>query len=114
MKTALLASRQLTTSAHATLIITALAELGTVELHHGAEGAAEQHAHCWAHETGGAIVAHRPDWVKHGRAAGPMRGKDLISAADNVLALWDGKSKGTANELREAKRQGKRVRLILV
>ena len=114
MKTALLASRQLTSSAHYEAIKAALNELETTELHHGAESAGKLHAERWAKETGNSEVGHMPDWTKHGRAAGPIRGKELVAACDTVVALWDGKSQGTANELKEARRQGKRVKLILV
>ena len=114
MKTALLASRQLTSSDHYEQISAALLELGTTELHHGNEGAGKQHAERWATETGNPEHGHAPNWKGYGRAAGPIRGKKLITAVENVLALWDGKSKGTEQELKEAKRQGKRVRLILV
>ncbi|MCK8495850.1 hypothetical protein M0L20_28550 [Spirosoma sp. RP8] len=114
MKTALLASRQLTSPNHYEQIRAALLELGTTELHHGAEGAGKQHAETWASETGRAQVGHAPNWKEYGRAAGPIRGRELVQAVDNLVALWDGKSKGTEQELKEAKRQGKRVKLILV
>ena len=112
MKTALLASRQLTTDDHYAQVKAALEEMGTTELHHGDEGAGRDHAKRWARETGNAEVGHAPDWSQYGRAAGPIRGKELISAVDNVVALWDGRSKGTENELKEARRQRKRVRLV--
>jgi hypothetical protein len=114
MKTALLISRQLTDESHYQAVKNALEKLGTTELHHGAEGAGRQHAERWAAETGNPETSHVPNWKENGKMAGPIRGKALITAAENVLALWDGRSKGTANELREAKRQGKRVTLILV
>lgn len=114
MKTALLASRQLTTPAHYELIRAALAELGTTHVLHGAEGAGKQHAQAWALETSNPETGYTPDWKQHGKAAGPIRGKHLVADADNVVALWDGKSKGTANELKEARRQSKRVKLLLV
>ena len=113
MKTALLCSRQLTGTAHYETVKTVLAEMGTTELHHGGEGAADEHAEAWEKETGNPTQAHKPDWKSYGRAAGPIRGKALVAAADNVLALWDGKSTGTAYELKEARRQGKQVKLIL-
>ncbi|RYC70089.1 TIR domain-containing protein [Spirosoma sordidisoli] len=113
MKTALLISRQLSGPTYYEALRNALAELGTTHLLHGAEGAAKAHAQAWAAETGNPETGYAPDWNEHGRAAGPIRGRELIKAADNVVAIWDGQSKGTANELREARRQGKRVKLIL-
>ena len=112
MKTALLASRQLTDETHYERIVSALATLGTTELLHGAEGAGKLHAERWAAETGNSETGYSPNWKEHGKAAGPIRGKELVAAADNVVALWDGKSKGTENELREARRQGKRIILL--
>lgn len=114
MKTALLATRNATGASHYEQVKAALTELGTTHLLHGAEGAGKQHAERWARETGNPETGYAPNWSEHGRAAGPMRGKAMIADADNVIALWDGRSKGTQNELREAKRQGKRVTLLLV
>ena len=114
MTTALLCSRQLATAEHYEQIRLALARLGTLVLHHGGEGAAKQHAEAWATETGRGVVAHRPDWTQHGRAAGPLRGRALVAGAETVVALWDGKSRGTAAELKEARRLRKRVILLLV
>ncbi|QJW92495.1 hypothetical protein HNV11_23780 (plasmid) [Spirosoma taeanense] len=114
MKTALLITRSATGAAHYAQVRAALAELGTTEVLHGAEGAGLLHGQRWAQETGNAETGFAPDWQQHGRAAGPIRGRELVRAADNVLALWDGKSRGTANELREARRQGKQVKLLMI
>lgn len=35
------------------------------------------------------------DWDKHGRAAGIIRNKQMGDFADELLAFWDGKSRGT-------------------
>lgn len=37
------------------------------------------------------------DWNKHGRAAGPIRNAQMGDYADQLIAVWDGKSKGTKN-----------------
>lgn len=50
-----------------------------------------------------------PDWQKFGRSAGFRRNQDIIDYCDLVLAFWDGKSKGTANSIDIATRQGKKV-----
>jgi hypothetical protein len=37
------------------------------------------------------------DWVKHGRAAGPIRNMEMAAYADALLLIWDGQSRGSAN-----------------
>lgn len=41
----------------------------------------------------------KPDWKKNGRSAGFQRNATIISSVDMVIAFWDGKSKGTANDI---------------
>ncbi|MEW6505502.1 MAG: DUF2493 domain-containing protein [Chloroflexota bacterium] len=37
------------------------------------------------------------DWGKHGRAAGPIRNRQMAEYADALIAIWDGVSKGTGH-----------------
>jgi hypothetical protein len=53
-----------------------------------------------------------PDWAKHGRAAGPIRNKLIISDADYVIAFWDGKSTGTLSSINIAKGLNKPLTII--
>ena len=46
-----------------------------------------------------AVVA---DWGTHGRAAGPIRNKKMAGMADALIAIWDGKSRGTKNMIETA------------
>jgi len=39
------------------------------------------------------------DWKSHGRAAGPIRNKQIIELSDAVLAFWDGSSPGTKSSI---------------
>jgi hypothetical protein len=48
-----------------------------------------------------------PDWNTHGRSAGMIRNKDIILAADAVIAFWDGVSRGTLNSINHAKKMKK-------
>lgn len=52
------------------------------------------------------------DWNKHGKAAGPKRNKQMAEVADVLLAFWDGKSRGTANMIDEAKQRGVQTHVI--
>lgn len=55
-----------------------------------------------------------PDWKKHGRGAGFIRNKDIIDHSDIVIAIWDGKSKGTVNSINHAHKQNKPVFVYVV
>ena len=51
------------------------------------------------------------DWDKHGRAAGPIRNREMAMNADALLAIWDGESHGTSNIIAAARQLGLQVRL---
>jgi len=56
----------------------------------------------------------RPEWKTYGRAAGPVRNKEIVEKSEAVIAFWDGKSKGTANTIGYARKVGKKVIVITV
>jgi hypothetical protein len=43
------------------------------------------------------------DWKAYGKAAGPIRNKEMANHADMLIAFWDTKSKGTKNMIDQAK-----------
>ena len=51
-------------------------------------------------------------WGAYGKRAGFMRNKQIVEAADGVVAFWDGQSKGTQHTISLAKEAGKPVRII--
>lgn len=60
------------------------------------------------------VHVFRPDWAAHGRRAGLVRNERLVAEADFVLAIWDGRSRGTAHTVACARRAGLPVVLIRV
>lgn len=53
----------------------------------------------------GLSVAEFPaDWKTHGKAAGPIRNREMAKYADAVIVFWDGVSRGTKN-MRELAQQ---------
>lgn len=54
------------------------------------------------------------DWEKHGKAAGPIRNKQMLDEGkpDMVIAFWDGKSPGTKNMIDQATKSGVPVEII--
>ena len=45
-----------------------------------------------------------PDWDKYGKRAGFLRNEQIVQAADEIVAFWDGISKGTGHSLTIAKK----------
>ncbi len=67
----------------------------------GAQGA-DSLGERYARENNLKLTLFIPDWKLHGKKAGILRNRDIIAAADFVIAFWDGESKGTKNSLEVA------------
>lgn len=52
------------------------------------------------------------DWNKYGKSAGIVRNKIMVENANYVLILWDGKSKGTKNDIDLCKKLNKPYKLV--
>lgn len=52
------------------------------------------------------------DWKKYGKAAGPIRNKEMVNNCDCCLAFWNYKSKGTKSSIDYCKQSNKKVRII--
>lgn len=60
----------------------------------------------YAEEMNLTLHIFKADWERHGRAAGPLRNKLMAENADALIAIWDGKSKGTKNMIETARKHG--------
>jgi len=63
----------------------------------------------WAESRGATVDGYAADWTTHGKAAGPIRNREMAQNADALLLLWDGESKGSASMLKEALKAGIKV-----
>ena len=56
------------------------------------------------------------DWATHGKAAGPIRNTKMAEYArrGTLIAIWDGKSRGTKNMITTAKAYGMDVHVVEV
>jgi hypothetical protein len=68
----------------------------------------------WALANNVPVEAFPADWSQHGRAAGPIRNKQMAEYADALIAIWDGESKGTANMIQQARNKQLNVFIYLV
>jgi hypothetical protein len=49
------------------------------------------------------------DWEKHGKAAGPIRNKEMAKYSDALLLIWDGESCGSLSMKKEMQKLNKPV-----
>ncbi len=86
----------------------------TIILLSGGCRGADQLGERFAKEEGLQIEYHIPQWEKYGRAAGPLRNKQMIEKCDAVICFWDGKSKGTASLIQYAQKFEKPLFLHMI
>ncbi|MBE5817609.1 MAG: DUF2493 domain-containing protein [Clostridiales bacterium] len=55
-----------------------------------------------------------PDYNRYGRAAPIKRNDEIINYADEIIAFWDGASKGTQYTVKRAQKLGKKVTVIIL
>lgn len=60
----------------------------------------------WAQMRQVPVKRFPADWNKHGKSAGYIRNRQMAEYAEALIAVWDGKSRGTKNMIEEAKKRG--------
>lgn len=79
---------------------------------HGAATGADTLADDWARVRGVEVIACPADWKKHGRAAGPIRNRQmLIDHKPELLVAFPG-GKGTMNMIGQAR--AARVKIVVI
>ena len=53
-----------------------------------------------------------PDYARYGRGAPLVRNREIVKQADLVLAVWDGKSRGTRYVMDQCKKTGTALRVF--
>ena len=76
-----------------------------IELISGGAKGADELAERWAEDYDRKITVVRPNWDKYGLGAGYIRNQEMIDMKPYlVIAFWDGKSRGTSDTIRRAKK----------
>ena len=88
---------------------------GTIKevLSRGAPGV-DRFGEDWATVQHIPYVQFKADQTNYGKAAGPMRNKNMAEYADALLLIWDGKSKGSLNMKTEMQKLNKPVYEVIV
>lgn len=108
MKTIIAGSRTVNKISH---IITAIEKSGfkiSCVLSGVADGA-DALGETWAQCNQIPILEFPARWSIHGRKAGILRNIEMADNAEALIAVWDGKSKGTAHMIKCATEKGLRI-----
>lgn len=79
----------------------------------GARGVDSWAAEC-AHARGIRVVVYPADWKKHGQRAGLIRNTQIVNDCTELVAFWNGASRGTMDSVRKARERGIPVRVVRV
>lgn len=101
MKTIISGSRSITDYASLLLAISKC-DIEITEILSGAANGVDRLGERYAKENGLPLQKFQANWNKHGKAAGPIRNEEMAKNADALLALWDGKSRGTQDMINRA------------
>lgn len=80
----------------------------------GAASGVDKLGELWASQNGIPCETYPAKWAAYGYSAGPRRNYEMAENAEALLALWDGKSRGTGNMIRTAKKKGLIVHVHLI
>lgn len=90
-----------------------LVNLTDVEIVSGGCRGVDKLGERYAKEKGWKCTVFPADWSL-GAFAGPYRNVQMARYAEGVVAFWDGKSKGTANMIENAKIYELKVRVVKI
>lgn len=88
-----------------------LDEIYPAEVVSGGAKGVDSYAEAWALLHLIKMKVFKPDWDKYGNRAGALRNKQIIDYCDQLIAFWDGKSKGTKISIDMAAKAGKLMRV---
>ncbi len=87
---------------------------GVTEIVSGGATGVDTLAREFANRKGLPFTEFLPRYNRYGRAAPIKRNEEIAKYADEALALWDGKSKGTAYTVDLFKKLGKPITVIAI
>ena len=68
----------------------------------------------YAKKKGIKLTEFLPEYSKYGRGAPLRRNLEIIAYADEVVAFWEGKSRGTKFVIDNCKKQSKKVTVYMI
>ena len=68
----------------------------------------------WAASTDLPVKRFQAEWIRFGKSAGIRRNVQMAEYADALIAVWDGKSRGTQNMIDTARESGLIVHVVVL
>jgi hypothetical protein len=90
----------------------ALAFNPNMRLIHGGAAGADRLAHDWAKERGVPVQSFAPDYSRPSPQRYHERNDRMLALADQVVAFWDGESRGTKSVIDKARQRGLRLQVV--
>lgn len=111
MKTIIAGTRSLSSYSFVAEGVKKAQEMGLVisEVVSGACRGIDELGEQWAEENNVPVKRFPANWKLYGKSAGPRRNEQMSDYADALVAIWDGKSRGTAHMISSAEKKGLRV-----
>lgn len=75
----------------------------------GGSGNIDNEAIVLAEDLGLPLIVFFAGWGKYGKAAGPIRNREMAKYGTHLMVCWDGKSRGIKNMIEEMEKLGKKV-----
>ena len=85
---------------------------GTTEIVSGGCKGIDTCAREYAYANGLKLTEFLPDYGRYKKSAPLVRNRAIVEAADRLVALWDGQSRGTAHTINLARQLGKPIEII--
>ncbi len=113
MKVIIAGSRTITCPA---IVSTAIADSGfeITEVVSGGARGVDKVGERIARDFGIKVRRFPANWEMYGKAAGPMRNREMAKYADAAIVVWDGVSSGSKHMIDTAKKAGLKVFVFIV
>lgn len=109
MKVAIIGSRNLTN-----VEISKYIPENVTEIISGGARGVDTLAEAWADENGISKIIIKPEYERYKRGAPLKRNEKIVELADVIIALWNGKSRGTKFTIDYAKNLKKEVKIYVI
>lgn len=114
MKTIIAGSRKADLSMSRLMEIVELAGIPITEVVSGHSGNVDLLGERLAEALRLPVAIFTAEWKIHGSSAGPRRNRQMAEYAEALIAVWDGKSRGTLNMIKEATKRELKVYVMQI